>query len=235
MAPRRDARSRSPAPVVKRPPSSNPGLGPPAQARRAGAGASGADSAQKLPLQFDVGRRADGVEVRRRDAIEASTSTQAPPVNAWAAPPGLQLAPAPDPRRPTPGRRRLIREDRRRALVHKDSGSSNPQVRRFRAAAPRNGDGARKRPVVAPSVGHGPQKKQPVRGPPLLDGPPGVDQALGTHDQSGKKTCIAHGMKFRKLPAPDGGVLSRRPQTYCTGRWTGRRQRRPTRPKAESS
>ena len=35
---------------------------------------------------------------RRRDAIEASTSTQAPPANAWAAPPGLQPAPPEPPK-----------------------------------------------------------------------------------------------------------------------------------------
>ena len=144
---------------------------------------------------------------------------------AWAAPPGPPAGASGAAEGQRLGRRRPLSARTTGApLVHKDSTSSSESIKFVGSVPPPKRETADERGQTAMMVAlrawvtKQPQKKQLMSEVHhFLDGPPGIDQTAGAHDQSGRKTCIN---PWHEVPEAAGAgrrrLGARRPQTYCT-------------------
>jgi hypothetical protein len=161
-----------------------------------------------------------------------------PPVNAWAAPPGLQPAPAPEPAKANAWAAGAPLSTRTTSGSSSESikfVGSVPPPKRAETAPARKPETADERAQTAMMVAlrawvtKQPQKKQLMSEVHhFWTAHPELTKPRERMTKVVERHAPTHGMKFRKLPAPDGGVLELDvPKPIVQNAWTAPPQKAP--------
>ena len=157
-------------------------------------------------------------------------------MNAWAAPPGLQPAPPEPPKANAwAAGAPLSARTTGAPLVHKDSTSSSESIKFVGSVPPPKRETADERAQTAMMVAlrawvtKQPQKKQLMSEVHhFWTAHPELTKPRERMTKVVERHASTHGMKFRKLPAPDGGVLELdAPKPIVQNAWTAPREKAP--------